>query len=180
MTHKACSKCKEAKPLSEFILRKTTKDGYDGQCKSCLHTYNREYHKKNKQKRNQQNKEWFVKNTGHRAEYDRNRLYRQYSLRQERFKANPGIQSEMHHRRRAKKLSNGVYKISVKFLKKLYSSTCNNCGSTDRITADHIIPISRGGRHSEGNLQPLCRSCNSRKHAKTMMEWKLSMKFSRV
>src|SRR3990167_1390019 len=39
---------------------------------------------------------------------------------------------------------------------------CKKCGSTDYLTIDHIIPISRGGLHESENLQTLCRSCNSR------------------
>ena len=51
---------------------------------------------------------------------------------------------------------------------------CPKCGRTweeippplDRttvITADHIVPISRGGSNSIENIQPMCYSCNSKK-----------------
>ena len=55
---------------------------------------------------------------------------------------------------------------------RIYSSPCAACGNRDRIELDHIIPISRGGRHSIGNVQPLCRSCNASKGAKLLAEWK--------
>lgn len=40
---------------------------------------------------------------------------------------------------------------------------CTKCGSTDGITIDHIRPISCGGGNDLGNLQFLCRRCNSKK-----------------
>lgn len=43
---------------------------------------------------------------------------------------------------------------------------CVHCGSTKRLTLDHIYPWSRGGPDTEDNLQTLCRSCNSRKGAR--------------
>jgi 5-methylcytosine-specific restriction endonuclease McrA len=33
-------------------------------------------------------------------------------------------------------------------------------------TVDHITPLSRGGKHTPGNLTPACKSCNSRKHSR--------------
>ena len=49
---------------------------------------------------------------------------------------------------------------------------CAICGVFARgpLTMDHIIPIARGGAHTQDNLQALCRSCNSSKGARTMEE----------
>ena len=33
---KICSKCGQNKPVSEFLRRKISKDGYRGQCKECM------------------------------------------------------------------------------------------------------------------------------------------------
>jgi hypothetical protein len=43
---------------------------------------------------------------------------------------------------------------------------CVFCGTDERLTVDHIIPISRGGTNEFGNLQTLCQPCNSRKGAR--------------
>lgn len=43
---------------------------------------------------------------------------------------------------------------------------CELCGSTDDLTRDHIIPISKGGTNDPSNLRILCRPCNSAKHDK--------------
>lgn len=52
-----------------------------------------------------------------------------------------------------------------------YDDRCAYCGSADALTQDHIVPLSRGGRHSIGNLLPACQPCNSSKHARLLIEW---------
>jgi len=51
-------------------------------------------------------------------------------------------------------------------LKNQHGNKCANCGAGNPLTKDHIIPLSLGGTDYIGNIQPLCRNCNSRKWAK--------------
>ena len=48
---------------------------------------------------------------------------------------------------------------------------CTYCGAKEYLTIDHILPLSRGGSNNKDNLTTACRSCNSRKHNKTIEEW---------
>lgn len=46
---------------------------------------------------------------------------------------------------------------------KEYGNRCLRCGYNLPLTADHVIPVSRGGSNTIDNIQPLCQPCNSLK-----------------
>lgn len=46
---------------------------------------------------------------------------------------------------------------------RIYGKKCLCCNSTEKITIDHVVPVFLGGADNIGNLQPLCKSCNSKK-----------------
>lgn len=153
--------------------------------------YNKDYYQKTRQRRleyaaeyRQNNHEKLLKdiqqyNDSHKKEnkertknYCKNNPDKVKQIKTNYRKNNPEAVQKHHMTRRARKAQNGVFKVSEKELAKLMTSPCAVCGSNKQITIDHIIPISRGGTHSIGNLQPLCKSCNSSKHQKVMTEWR--------
>jgi hypothetical protein len=50
-------------------------------------------------------------------------------------------------------------------------SACIYCGSTEKLTVEHILPSSRGGPNTADNAIFICKKCNSSKGAKRLYEW---------
>ncbi len=47
---------------------------------------------------------------------------------------------------------------------------CQYCGSTKRLTLDHVIPRAQGGPHTWDNVVTACDRCNSRKGDRTPLQ----------
>lgn len=64
--------------------------------------------------------------------------------------------------------SREVRKRKKKRIKSI-AGKCRNCGTTNNLTIDHIIPRSKGGTSRYENLQVLCGKCNVKKADKIMV-----------
>lgn len=64
----------------------------------------------------------------------------------------------------------GVSKVEWREICSVFGHRCPSCGRHEReigrLTMDHIIPLSKGGIHQPGNVQPLCGRCNSKKNTR--------------
>lgn len=184
---KHCSSCKQEQDVSMFGKSRTARDGLQHFCTPCRASRNRANRislgknvkpigpKKTKEQRNadalaryHRNKERIAKRR--KDEYDHIVLIERASRLRRKEHQRP-LKNE-RQMRRYRVQQEKTFVILPKEIEKLYSSPCCNCGSNENQSVDHIIPLSRGGTHSIGNLMTLCRSCNSSKHARTLMEWR--------
>lgn len=185
---KICSKCKTWRPIFRFGERLASRDGYDYMCFECKNENSRKWRANNKEKVQQLNRLHHSKNREQRNEY--HRQYRQrhpdyFRHKMQEFRQNnPDYHRKLmrrwsranaskikakDNRRRAFKMGkvNSFTAQEWDDLKERYDYTCLRCGRTEpdiKLTADHIIPISKNGRGTIDNIQPLCGQCNTAKH----------------
>ena len=76
-------------------------------------------------------------------------------IKRERNKARDLKQSQWWKRRRAK----GICYY------------CEKQIPPKELTMDHIVPVSRGGKSTKGNVVPSCKDCNTKKKQLLPMEW---------
>jgi 5-methylcytosine-specific restriction endonuclease McrA len=174
--YKTCSKCKQAKPTTEFGKHTKTLDGLYSQCQPCRRQARAEYRKRHAETIKKEQRDNYQRNRPKRIASATARVYANL----ERHKQYVAISKKRRHlqiaadtrRRNARRKANGIYKISKKELLRLSKTLCFYCGSGEQLTIDHVIAIARGGTDSIGNLVSACKSCNSRKRDLTIMEWR--------
>lgn len=137
---------------------------------------NREYNSARKRQWEQANKEW-------RRKYDRERAREWRKNNPEAARAadarwrknNPEAVREKEHRRRAQRAKTGG-EVSPEILAQLFADQDSVCAYCEKplqanYEVDHMVPLSRAGAHHWSNLAITCRTCNRRKHAKTVEEF---------
>jgi 5-methylcytosine-specific restriction endonuclease McrA len=182
METKTCSKCGCPKPLSEFYFKRNT-------CKKCKIEYSREYRKSHLDQQHKYNRNWRKKHPEqHRVGIIKWQRKHPEQIRLSRVKwrkEHPEIKSQQYrkyrqtpkgkirkvnarHNRRAKTKGQKVTLEQWMAIKEQQHFRCYWCKQKfedKELTMDHVIPLSKGGLHDEGNIVAACRSCNLSKHA---------------
>lgn len=185
MSTKVCFCCKNSKSVSDFYKNKDRKDKLASYCKQCAFTKSREFRIRHGLGVNNGRASREVTNAKALARYHANKdrtKQRRNNLREHildierrsRLK-NKGTYRPIKNARqsiRNRVLHGKEFLITERDIRRIYSSPCIACGSTKNQSMEHLIPISRGGNHSIGNIATLCFSCNVSKGAKLFVEWK--------
>lgn len=173
---KPCSVCKQILLLQDFPNKSSTKSGKASACKPCNQAQKSARYRANLDKNKAYQKQYYEANKStiiaRATKWAKDNPEKQYERNRRWLLSQPGKANVYASNRRAKLKACEVFPISQRFLRKLYSSDCSYCGSHEQITADHVIPVELGGRHSEGNLVPACQSCNSSKGINYLFIWK--------
>ena len=86
--------------------------------------------------------------------------------------ANPGKRAESRGRRRASKQGAVVTKADYKAILAEFGMVCHICGleieTIHDLHYDHVIPLSKGGEHTQRNIRPSHTVCNLRKGSRIL------------
>jgi 5-methylcytosine-specific restriction protein A len=85
-----------------------------------------------------------------------------------------GEEDLKRERRRARELRESQW-----WKRRLAKGICYYCSRPSppkNLTMDHIVPISRGGKSTKGNVAPSCKECNNAKKQLLPMEWEQYLK----
>ena len=190
-TTKRCAACKKVKPVSDFYLNKSgRKQGiHHAHCKNCSKIFHYAYLKAHPGKDSLYSRRYFLthkllvyKHTSAWNKRNRERLKitaavryanaDKTKLRQQKQawrKANP----EKYFAQRAKRRANLRNTPRNDFtaeqwleMQIAFNHRCAYCGKRwkDKLTQDHITPLSKGGAHTRANIVPACHSCNAKKY----------------
>lgn len=115
-------------------------------------------------------------------EQDREASQRWYYDNYDRARATTDRWSKEHpdqaranlERARAKRLAAPGDLTSAQWsaVRRRFGGHCAYCGQPGReFEMDHVVPLSRGGSHTVGNVVPACFACNRSKANKLIAEW---------
>jgi 5-methylcytosine-specific restriction endonuclease McrA len=178
---KRCSRCQEVKTLTLFYPRRNRRSGRASHCIECAKALARQYYEDNKphalavaRQYRAENSERLSREAAARNKVNRERHYASVKRWYQRPKGRQ-FSIAKEGRRRAQKRATQVEQVDFAAILERDGLICHICGGSvarDDVHFDHVIPLVRGGPHTEDNIHVAHSTCNSRKGAKLLISEK--------
>lgn len=150
---KCCAACREWKPLDAYAKNPKHSTGLRNMCTACD-----------------------VEN--HKVRRDQDPTIRRRAVQQSiKYQLTHPEARRRHkqlyaHKRRVREgVGTGLTSAEWTQIQARFGGLCAYCKNAPGLTMDHVIPLSKGGAHAASNVVPACKTCNSKKHARTPEEW---------
>ncbi len=184
---KLCKSCGKAKPRTEYSPHSQTKDGLRPTCKTCRTEAERlrrqtdpavaqRQRERARLAREQDPDLWQQRRRAYQRTFylkHRERLRPQLNAMTEAWKrANPDKYRANYLKqsavRRARKAATSIGPVDLTEVLRRHGPWCHICDQEIEddsvLEFDHVVPLSRGGAHVEGNIRPSHRTCNRKKY----------------
>lgn len=186
---KICNTCALEKYLDDFHVNKGAKYGVSNTCKICANKRTKENYLNNKSRCLESGKLWAKNNPektkasakkykdkireklreARRERYLKNKdkeianCKKWQSLNKEKFLHSMNL-SKTKRRHKIKETKDKITLEQWENIKSKAKNKCHYCKKVfEKLTMDHVIPLSKGGNHNQSNIVPACQSCNSKK-----------------
>jgi 5-methylcytosine-specific restriction endonuclease McrA len=152
---------KERKPLGVCVKCGGAERYKNGDCMNCARDRASKYRLDNPKASN----EWRKNHPGYQANWKKENPERIIEYRRAFNLAVPGRTASYSQNYKATKRKNGGSYTPDEWnaMIEKYGGHCLACGKITKLAADHVKPVSLGGLNIIDNIQPLCKSCNSKK-----------------
>ncbi len=180
---KECTSCRADKPKTEFYADSRRRDGLYSWCKSCFQEHmaardDREQRQRRQRERWADDPEYRQRCTERARRWRTTRYANDEAFAQDirdrarRWAAENPERASINartsaNRRRSRLRDQGGEPVDYAAILARDGMTCHLCkveiGSLDDLHFDHVVPLARGGAHSEDNIRPAHALCNMRK-----------------
>lgn len=169
---KMCLRCERIQFLQDFHASSLYGNRRYPYCKTCRSKQRKQHYRDNQERIKQQNNTWKDNNRAfHNAycrEYNVTHFEERKSYQQSYNQRNPEKNRQHAASHYALKKGTSIGKVSYKQILERDGYTCHICKQAiapEDLQFDHVIPLARGGSHTEENIKPSHANCNKRKWA---------------
>lgn len=168
---KRCPQCGEDLPFNAFGPNKNRYDKLAAYCRACANAIQQSYNTRNKEHvrklshiRQQSTK---IEHNAWKSEWRATHPEQTKAAQRRYIEKHPDARRRWTNTRRARKLAAQIKPVNYNAVLQRDGWVCHICGGfiLDDLVFDHIIPLAKGGAHSEENLSPAHRHCNQKKWA---------------